>query len=157
MSIPDLENKGVFHTLLESKLYNHTFLKTSLQTRDMDAVLVQCWPTIDDGGPALDCRSACVSSLLACHSGPCLYNTLKKVRSSMNGTYVWAYFKNCMRFNFESRLSALLLWARALVQWLKMFAWKVGYHGFEPHSGLQVSKEQNVSSPLTCKDCVEPP
>ena len=28
----------------------------------------------------------------------------------------------------------------ALVQWLKLPAWKVGDNGFEPHSGLQVSK-----------------
>ena len=29
-----------------------------------------------------------------------------------------------------------------LVQWLKLPAWKVGDRGFEPRSGLQVSKEQ---------------
>ena len=40
----------------------------------------------------------------------------------------------------------------ALVQWLKLPAWKVGDGGFEPHSGLQVLKKQNVSSPLTHKD-----
>ena len=40
---------------------------------------------------------------------------------------------------------------RAMVQWLNLPAWKVGDHGFEPHSGLQVSKKQNVSSPLTRK------
>ena len=27
-----------------------------------------------------------------------------------------------------------------MVQWLKLPAWKVGDRGFEPHSGLQVSK-----------------
>ena len=34
-----------------------------------------------------------------------------------------------------------------LVQWLQLLAWKVGDRGFEPHSGLQVSKKQNVSPP----------
>ena len=29
----------------------------------------------------------------------------------------------------------------ALVQWLKLPVWKVGDRGFEPHSGLQVSKK----------------
>ena len=38
---------------------------------------------------------------------------------------------------------------RALVQWLKMPAWKVGDRKFEAHTGLQVSKKQNVSSPIT--------
>ena len=33
-------------------------------------------------------------------------------------------------------------------------AWKVGDRGFEPHSGFQVSKKQNVSSPLTCEDSI---
>ena len=44
--------------------------------------------------------------------------------------------------------------AGALVQWLKMPAWKVGDCGFQPHSGLQVSKIQYVSSPLTRKDSI---
>ena len=35
--------------------------------------------------------------------------------------------------------------AGALLQWLKLPACKVGDCGFEPHSGLQVSKKQNVS------------
>ena len=34
--------------------------------------------------------------------------------------------------------------AGALVQLLKLPAWKVGDRGFEPHSGLQVSKKQNT-------------
>ena len=38
--------------------------------------------------------------------------------------------------------------------WLKLSAWKVGDRGFEPHSGLRVSKKQNVSSPLTRKDSI---
>ena len=40
------------------------------------------------------------------------------------------------------------------MQWLKLPAWKVGVCGFEPHSGLQVSKKQNVSSLLTHKDAI---
>ena len=39
----------------------------------------------------------------------------------------------------------------ALVQWLKLPAWKVRDRGFEPHSGFQISKKQKVSSPLTRK------
>ena len=38
------------------------------------------------------------------------------------------------------------------MQWLKFPAWKVGDRGFAPHSGLQASKKQNVSSPLTVRD-----
>ena len=34
--------------------------------------------------------------------------------------------------------------------WLKLPARKVGYRGFEPHSGLQVSKKQNVTTSSTC-------
>ena len=40
----------------------------------------------------------------------------------------------------------------ALVQWLKLPAWKVRDRG--PYSGLQVSKRQKVSSPLTSKDSI---
>ena len=32
---------------------------------------------------------------------------------------------------------------------IKLPVWKVGSRGFEPHSGIQVLKKQNVSSPLT--------
>ena len=42
----------------------------------------------------------------------------------------------------------------ALVQWLKLPAWKVGDRGFIPCSGLKVSKKQTVSSPLTRKDSI---
>ena len=42
----------------------------------------------------------------------------------------------------------------ALMQWLKLTAWKVRDRGFEPHSVLQVSKKQNVSSPLTHDDSI---
>ena len=41
-----------------------------------------------------------------------------------------------------------------LVQWFNMPAWKAGDRGFEPHSGLQVSKRQNVFSPLNRKDSI---
>ena len=40
------------------------------------------------------------------------------------------------------------------MQWLKLPAWKVGDRGFEPHFALQVSKKQNVSSPLTREDSI---
>ena len=33
-------------------------------------------------------------------------------------------------------------WAAALVQWLKLPAWKVGDRGLEPRSGIQVSKKK---------------
>ena len=41
---------------------------------------------------------------------------------------------------------------RGPVAMLKLPAWKVVDRRFEPHSGLQVSIKQNVSSPLTRKD-----
>ena len=44
--------------------------------------------------------------------------------------------------------------AGGLVQCLQLPAWKVGDRGFEPHSGLQVSKKQNLSFPLTRKDTI---
>ena len=37
---------------------------------------------------------------------------------------------------------------------LKLPAWKVGHRRFEPHPGFQVSKKQNVSSPLTQNDSI---
>ena len=45
----------------------------------------------------------------------------------------------------------LILRAETLVQWLYPPAWKFGDCGFEPNSGIQVSKKQSVSSPLTRK------
>ena len=36
------------------------------------------------------------------------------------------------------------------MQWLRLSAGEVGDRGFE-RSGIQVSKEQNVSSPITCR------
>ena len=40
------------------------------------------------------------------------------------------------------------------MQWLKLPAWEIGDRGFESHLGLQVSKAQNVSSPLTRNDSI---
>ena len=46
---------------------------------------------------------------------------------------------------------------RALVQWLKLPAWKVGYHGFEPRSCIQVSKKQSPPPPAhKMQYCGEP-
>ena len=46
-------------------------------------------------------------------------------------------------------------WAGALVQRLKLPAWKVGDRGFVPRAGIHLSKKQNdVSSPLTRKDSI---
>ena len=44
--------------------------------------------------------------------------------------------------------------AGAMVQWLKLPAWKVGGRGFVSRSGIQVSKKPNVSSPFTRKDSI---
>ena len=44
--------------------------------------------------------------------------------------------------------------AGALVQCSKLPVWKVENRGFKPHYGLQVSKKQNVSSPLTREDSI---
>ena len=49
---------------------------------------------------------------------------------------------------------AIPMRAGALVQWLRLPAWDVGDRGFEPHSGLQVSKKQNVPSSLTHNDSI---
>ena len=46
------------------------------------------------------------------------------------------------------------VWAGAIVQWLKLPAWKVGDRGFEPRSGIQVSKKQSVSTPFIRKDSI---
>ena len=37
---------------------------------------------------------------------------------------------------------------------VKAATWKVGDRGLAPHSGRQVSKKQNVSSPLTPNDSI---
>ena len=41
-----------------------------------------------------------------------------------------------------------------MLQWLKLPAWKVRDRGFEPHSGIQVSKKRNVSTLLTREDLI---
>ena len=56
--------------------------------------------------------------------------------------------------HLAARLNRTSNFPGALVQWLKLLAWKVGDRGFEPHSGLQVSKKQNISSPLTRKKSI---
>ena len=45
-------------------------------------------------------------------------------------------------------------WAGALEPWLKLPAWKVEGLGFELHSGLQILKKQNASSPFTRNDSI---
>ena len=40
------------------------------------------------------------------------------------------------------------------MEWLKLSALKVGDRGFEPHSGLQFTKKQSVSSPRTRKNSI---
>ena len=44
--------------------------------------------------------------------------------------------------------------AEALLQWLKLAAWKVGDRRFEPRFGIQVTKKQIVASPLSRKDSI---
>ena len=65
----------------------------------------------------------------------------------------WANIKAALGQGITLRITTVSYSRRAgaLVQWLKLPAWKVRYRGFEPNSGLQVSKKQNVSSPLTRK------
>ena len=58
---------------------------------------------------------------------------------------------NCRQFETHVLSVSRLGRAGFLVQWLKLLAWKVGGRGFKPHSGIQVSREQNVSSQLTRK------
>ena len=38
---------------------------------------------------------------------------------------------------------------------IKLPACKVGDRGYEPHSGRQISRKQNVTSPLTRKDSTD--
>ena len=42
--------------------------------------------------------------------------------------------------------------SRALLQWLKLPAWKVGDRGFEPNSVLKFQRSNISSSPLTRED-----
>ena len=57
----------------------------------------------------------------------------------------------CRRIYLTLQVSRL---QGALVQWLKLPAWKIGNRGFEPHAGLQASKKQKVSSPLIRNDSI---
>ena len=50
-------------------------------------------------------------------------------------------FTECDTWNKKQDVAGALQ-----VQWLKLPAWKVRDREFEPHTGLQVSKKQNVSS-----------
>ena len=61
--------------------------------------------------------------------------------------YFLPYWCICIICSFTS-------WARALVQWFKLPAWKVGDRGFEPRSGSLVLKKQNESSLLTREDLI---
>ena len=56
------------------------------------------------------------------------------------------YWKICYKQINTIRSKCILMRAGALVQWLKLPAWKVGDRGFQPHSGLR------VFSPLTRKE-----
>ena len=56
------------------------------------------------------------------------------------------------RYTYEQVMLCFTTGPGALVQWLKLPAWKVGDRGLEPRSGIQVSKKHNVSSPLTRED-----
>ena len=49
--------------------------------------------------------------------------------------------------------------AGILVQWLKLPAWKFGDRGFEPRSGIQVSKKKKkiLRSLVKIQYCGEPP
>ena len=47
------------------------------------------------------------------------------------------------------RVHAGFAWDIYCSAWLTLPVWKVRDRGFELHSGLQVSKKENVSSPLT--------
>ena len=66
------------------------------------------------------------------------------------GSYIYAG-QEFVRMGCKVCYTSHISWsarARALMQWLKLPAWKVGDRGFEPHSGLQ------VSSPLTRNDSI---
>ena len=71
---------------------------------------------------------------------PCLISTRIRKMSNILG---WLFYVIIAYIGKKSG---------ALVQWLRLPVWKLGDLGFEPHSGLQVLKKQNVSSLLTRKD-----
>ena len=55
---------------------------------------------------------------------------------------------------FGPTVGQCLVFGGALVQWLKLPAWKVGDFLLEPRSCIQVSKKQDVFFPLTRKDSI---
>ena len=57
------------------------------------------------------------------------------------------------RFNSNVWEHGLLQFYLFILQ-INLPAWKVGDRGLEPHSDLQVSMKQNVSTPLTRKDSI---
>ena len=59
--------------------------------------------------------------------------------------FLWLYSDFCNQFLCKGGGTGAVV---------KAADWKVGDRGFEPHSGLQVSKKENVSSPLTRKDLI---
>ena len=60
--------------------------------------------------------------------------------ATMTGAGWWASLTG-IRSRYSSGLSReqLAKRARALVQWVKLTAWKVGYRGFEPRSGRKMA------------------
>ena len=68
---------------------------------------------------------------------------------TLNAKAIYFYFniwEPCLRFNM------LYIEHYGRAPWLQLPAWKVG---IEPHSGLPVSKKQNVSSPRTRNDSIQ--
>ena len=63
----------------------------------------------------------------------------------------WTWMDCTCRLCMVIMYVVLQLWAGALVQ---LPAWKIGDRGFESHSGLQISKKQNISFPITRKDSI---
>ena len=67
----------------------------------------------------------------------------------LNDTYLLTHLYTDLSISLylPTYLGLPLNWAGAVVQWLKLRAWKVRDRGFVPSSGIQVSKKkQNVSS-----------
>ena len=85
-----------------------------------------------------------VKKIPICYLSVALENTL-----AMYSTKILQSVSDTMKVVYKA-----VIRVGALVQWLKLPAWKVGDRGFEPHFGLQVSKKQNVSSPLTREDSI---
>ena len=60
---------------------------------------------------------------------------------------VHTYEKQTLLLNVLYYISLKRFRARAPVQWLNLSAWKIEDRGFEPHSGIQVSKIQYCGVP----------